>query len=429
MNIIKTDSNNIWHPFTQAKNSPPIINIKSGKGIYLYDDKGNKFIDAISSWWVNLHGHGNEYIAQKISEQAKKLEHVIFAGFTHEQAVHLSERLLKILPENQSKIFYSDNGSTAVEVALKICIQYWYNKGVPKNKFIAFENSYHGDTFGAMSVGNRSIFTNSFNSFLFDTNYIPLPTEKNIDQILNKINQFLKSKEIAGFIFEPLVLGAGGMKMYNAKYLNDILKLFKKNKILTIADEVMTGFYRTGKIFASDYLSFNPDIICLSKGITGGFLPLGVTSCTENIYKAFYSNDIAKTFFHGHSYTANPISCAAANASLDLLLTSNCKKQIKNIEKWHHNFIKQIKNRKSIKNVRCIGTILAFDIDTVEKTSYTNKIKTFLYNFFINKNILLRPLGNTIYILPPYCIKENEIELVYSVIKEALDLIENNDTI
>jgi adenosylmethionine-8-amino-7-oxononanoate aminotransferase len=324
MNLIERDKKFVWHPFTQQKNMTAPIAITNAKGSLLFDENNNQYIDAISSWWVNVHGHAHEYIAQKIYEQALQLEHIIFAGFTHEPAVTLAERLLKILPGSFSKIFYSDDGSTSTEVAIKMSIQYWWNvrstvhgqRSTVRNKLLAFKNSYHGDTFGSMSVSDRSVFTLAFHDVLLDVIFVDTPEENNINSIKEEITNHADS--IAAFIYEPLVQGAGGMKMYNAVLMDELLLFIREKNIICIADEVMTGFGRTAKMFASDYLQTKPDIICSSKGLTGGTMALGVTACTENIYNAFVNDDAKKTFFHGHSFTANPIACAAANASLDL---------------------------------------------------------------------------------------------------------------
>ncbi|MDH5721530.1 MAG: adenosylmethionine--8-amino-7-oxononanoate transaminase [Spirochaetia bacterium] len=423
MSILEIDKKNIWHPFTQMKTSPAPINIVSGKGAKIFDENGNEYIDAISSWWVNIHGHCNETIQKAILKQIQKLEHVIFAGFTHENAALLSEKLISILPENQNKIFFSDNGSTAVEVALKMTIQYWKNQNIQRNGFIAFEDSYHGDTLGAMSVGSRSVFTDAFSGYMFESYHAPLPSEENIDSVMTQLENIIQEKKPAGFIFEPIVLGAGGMRMYEPKFLDMIIELCRKNDIIIIADEVMTGFGRLGKTFASDYLTNKPDIICLSKGITGGFLPMGVTSCAKYIYDIFYSDDITKTFFHGHSYTANPISCAAANASIDLLLSEKCQNNIEQIMNLHNEFIQILKNNDKIKNIRQKGTILAFDINTSDNEGYTNQIKNILYDYYIKNGVLLRPLGNVIYILPPYCITKDELNRVYEIINLSLKII------
>ena len=441
MNLSDRDKQVIWHPYTQMQNAEMPIAIVKGEGAYLFDENNNRYIDAISSWWVNTHGHSHPHIAAKVSEQLKTLEHSIFAGFTHRPAVELAERLLKVLPKNQSKIFYSDDGSTAVEVALKMSLQYWYNKQISskskvqssksKNKIIAFKNSYHGDTFGAMSVSGRSIFTKPFKEKLFDVIFIDAPTKGNEQKSLKQFQFHLSplTSHLSIFIYEPLVQGAAGMVMYDADALNEILKFCKKNNILTIADEVFTGFGRTGKFFASDFIPTKPDIICLSKGLTGGTMALGVTTCSEEIYNAFLSSEITnpkseiKTFFHGHSFTANPVACSAALASLDLFDKKETWKNIKRIEKKHNQFLKHISKHKRIKEIRQLGTILAIEIKTNSETNYLNEIRTYLYQFFIQRKIIIRPLGNIVYLVPPYCISDEDLDFIYENMEECLDKI------
>nr|WP_294901143.1 adenosylmethionine--8-amino-7-oxononanoate transaminase [uncultured Pedobacter sp.] len=419
-NLVERDLDKIWHPYTQMKTAAKPIPIVKGEGAYLFTEKGEKLIDAVSSWWVNIHGHSHPYIAQKAFEQLQQLEHVIFAGFTHPQAVTLAENLLSIIPQNQKKIFYSDNGSTAVEVALKMCLQYWFNKGEQRQKILAFKNAYHGDTFGAMAVSGRSAWTAPFDSLLFDVEFIDLPTQANIEVLKSQISN-LKSG-LACFIFEPLILGSGGMLMYEPKFLNDLITHCKNENVLTIADEVMTGFGRTGKLFALDHIDANADIMCFSKGITGGTMALGVTSCTEDIYQAFLSDDKMKTLFHGHSFTANPVACAVANASFDLITKPETLKNIQRIESKHQTFKQEVENHPKLKNVRQTGTIIAFEWDT-EATSYFSNIRDVLYNFFLSEGIILRPLGNILYIMPPYCISNEDLDYIYSKIRLALEKV------
>ena len=287
--LAERDQELIWHPYTQMQNAPTPIPIVRGEGVFLIAEDGKKYIDAISSWWVNIHGHSHPYIAKKVSEQLSTLEHVIFAGFTHPGAIELAERLISILPDSQRKVFYSDNGSTAVEVALKMCFQYWSNQGLNKTKVLAFNNSYHGDTFGAMAVSARSAFTRPFEKLLFEVEFLDLPDQKNLEQLKAQISAL--GSEVSAFIFEPLVQGAGGMQMYDAACLDELIKHCRNNGILTIADEVMTGFGRTGKLFATDHLSEKADLMCFSKGLTGGTMALGVTTCTLEIYEAFLSDN------------------------------------------------------------------------------------------------------------------------------------------
>jgi len=419
MSLSESDQQLIWHPYTQMKDALPNIPIVRGEGVYLFDEQGRKYIDAVSSWWVNIHGHAHPHIAEKVSEQLKTLEHVIFAGFTHEPAVRLAERLLPLLPGEQAKVFYSDNGSTAVEVALKMCLQYWANTSKQaRTKIIAFKGAYHGDTFGAMSVSARSIFTNPFNALLFDVEFIDLPNEQNIEQLKAKINYL--SNEVACFIFEPLVLGAGGMLMYEAKYLDELIAACQKHQILTIADEVMTGFGRTGQYFATEELQHRPDIFCLSKGLTGGTMPLGVTTCNQKIFDAFLSDDQLKTLYHGHSFTANPVACASALASMDILLSKETLPNIQRIRSRHEAFAAQLEGHPKLRAVRQKGTILVMEWETGSDTSYLNGLRNRLYLYFLEKGIILRPLGNIIYILPPYIISDEDLEYIYQTITEAL---------
>ncbi len=411
MSIAERDLKVLWHPYTQMKTMDLPVVITRGEGVWLYDENDNKYLDAISSWWVNSHGHAHPHIAEKVAEQVKKLEHVIFAGFTHPGAVELAERLIEKLPDNQNHIFYSDNGSTAVEVALKMAIQYWDNRGEQRNTIISFDNAYHGDTFGAMAVSGRGAFVRPFESMLFDVVFIEPPKEGKEDVSLAQLEEVIREKgsQIASFIYEPLIQGAAGMNMHSAKGLEALIQECQKNQIICIADEVMTGFGRTGKFFASDHLSVDPDIVCMSKGITGGTMALGATSCSSPIYDAFLSDDKSKTLFHGHSYTGNPVACAAANASMDIFDEESTWKNINRIGAQHNEFASKLQDFDNIDNIRQVGTIVAFELKTGGETSYFNQDRDRIYNFFIDKKILLRPLGNVIYILPPLCITEAEL--------------------
>lgn len=419
MSLTARDAQVIWHPYTQMKNPLPHIPIVRGEGVYLFDEQGKKYIDAVSSWWVNIHGHAHPYIAAKVAEQLSTLEHVIFAGFTHEPAVQLAERLLPLLPGAQTKVFYTDNGSTAVEVALKMCLQYWVNTGKQqRKKVIAFKDAYHGDTFGAMSVSGRSIFTDPFNQLLFDVDFIELPNADNIEQLKSRINYL--SNEVACFIFEPMVLGASGMLMYEPQYLDQLIETCQRHGILTIADEVMTGFGRTGKFFSCEALTAKPDIFCLSKGLTGGTMPLGVTTCNSKIFDAFLSDDKLRTLYHGHSFTANPVACAASLASLDILLQPETLLNIKRIALKHQEFAETLKGHVKLKNVRQAGTILVMEWETGSDTSYLNGLRNQLYLYFLDRGIILRPLGNVLYILPPYVISNEDLAYIYQTILQAL---------
>jgi len=421
MSLVDRDLNVIWHPYTQMKTAQRPVPIVRGEGACVYDEDGNKYIDAVSSWWVNIHGHAHPHIAKKVAEQLSTLEHVIFAGFTHQGAVELAERLLKLLPDNQEKAFYSDNGSTAVEVAIKMCLQYWHNQGEARTKILAFNNAYHGDTFGAMAVSGRSAFTAAFDTLLFEVEFIDLPNAENIESLKSQISN-LKS-ELACFIFEPLVQGAGGMIMYEAEYLDQLMAHCKQAGVLTIDDEVFTGFGRTGKPFACYHLTEKPDIMCFSKGLTGGTMALGLTTCTGRIYDAFLSDDRLKTLFHGHSFTANPVACAAALASMDLFTDPSTQQNIDRITAAHATFRKKIAGHPKVRTSRQTGTIVALEWETGNDTSYFSSLRDKLYNYFLDAGIILRPLGNTVYVLPPYCIINDDLNYVYQKIEQALNEI------
>lgn len=420
MTLTDRDAKVIWHPYTQQFMARPPLPVVSAEGASLYDEDGYRYIDAISSWWVTLHGHSHPYIIEKVAAQLKKLDQVIFAGFTHEPAIALAENLLSILPVEQEKVFYTDNGSTAVEVALKMCVQYWFNKGEPRKKVLAFNNGYHGDTFGAMSVSGRSAWTAPFDNFLFEVIFIDTPTEENLPSLKRAVSAH--ADDLACFIYEPLVQGSAGMLMYAASALDDLLRHCRHEGVLMIQDEVFTGFGRTGKNFAADYLEAKPDIMCFSKGLTGGTMPLGITTCTLQIHDAFLSQDKMKTLFHGHSFTANPLACTAALASIELLLQDATQENIKRISFRHQRFLEEIKDHRKVESARQTGTIIAVEWKTQSGTSYFSELRNKLYDYFLDKKILIRPLGNIIYILPPYCISDNDLDRVYQEIINALEI-------
>lgn len=420
-NLSKRDKKHLWHPLTQHKIQPDMLGIVKAKGVLLYDEDGNEYIDGISSWYTCMYGHCNEYILQKVHRQMQQLDQVVFSGFTHEPAVKLSEELIKILPDNQKKIFFSDNGSTSTEIGIKMAFQYHLNQGVKRNVMLAFEDGFHGDTFGAMSVSGLSVYNGPFEEYFIEVERIPVPTKENIDSILLQLKSRLEENNIAGFIYEPLVQGAAAMKMHDAVGLNEILSLLKRNKVLTIADEVMTGFGKTGSNFASDHIETKPDIICLSKALTAGLMPMGITSCTQDIYDAFYSDDLAKGLFHGHTYTANPLACTAALAGIDLLQSDDIQKNINRIMNSHRAFGKKIETHSKVINIRQCGVIFAFDLN-MQMERY-GVLRDTLYNHFLKNGIFLRPLGNTIYILAPYVISDMELKKIYRNIESALELI------
>jgi adenosylmethionine-8-amino-7-oxononanoate aminotransferase len=420
MNLTTRDFNCIWHPYTPMKLRPNAIGIVRGNGALLFDEAGKSYIDGVSSWWVNLHGHSHPAIADAIYQQANTLAHCMFAGLTHEPAVQYAEQLLPLLPGEMRKVFYSDNGSCATEIAIKMALQIFYNHGTPRKTIVALENSYHGDTFGAMAASGRGLFTAPFDDKLFNVVFIPVPSADNASSSLNALNEILQTNDVAALIVEPLVQGAAGMQMYDAKALDGLLKAAHTHGAYVIADEVMTGFGRTGTLFACEQLSESPDLICLSKGITGGTLPLAVTACTQEVYDAFYSDDVTHAFYHGHSYTANPIACAAAIASLNLLLSDECKTQRAQIAQAHRDFVSSIHQHPRIDNVRHLGTILAMTIKTVDGNSYLSGERDRIYHYFLNRGILLRPMGNVLYLIPPYCITNEQLDGIYQTIREFL---------
>ncbi len=429
MNLVEKDTAYVWHPYTHQKGRLPSIPIVKGKNTLLYDQEGNTYIDAVSSWWVTIHGHGNKYIASRLGKQAAILEQVIFAGFTHKPAVSLAEKLLKILPGDFARIFYSDNGSTATEVAIKMALQYWLNKEAShRTRIVALHDSYHGDTFGAMSISERGTFTMAFRDKLFEVIFIDPPHKDNLEQIKATLEPI--AGEIACFIYEPLLQGAGGMKMYKPEHLDPLLHFLKQKEVLCIADEVLTGFYRTGKLFAGEYLTEKADIICLSKGLTGGTMALGVTSCTQKVYEAFNTDDRTQTFFHGHSFTANPLACTASLASMELVMKKKLKRRVGEIQAAQARFLEELypfAERKIIKNLRHLGTICAFEIAISETEGYLAGIGQKFSAFCLKSGVYLRALGNTIYIMPPYCITDKELRKVHQTILRFLQqLIRNN---
>ena len=413
MDFLESDRRHVWHPYTQMLTAPDPLPVTRASGAYLYLADGTRLIDAISSWWVTVHGHAEPSLAAAISAQAFVLEQVIFAGFTHPQAARLAERLAKAAGFGLNRCFFSDDGSTAVEVALKMAWQYWQNHHENRHRIIAFEHAYHGDTFGAMSVSGRSVFTKAFDPLLFEVLHLPSPCETSLEQLSLQLRQALDGGDIAALILEPLVQGAGGMKMCSPAVLEQILLLCRNAGVPVIFDEVMTGFWRTGKMFAAHHLSIGPDIICLSKGLTGGFLPLSVTLCTDTIYEAFLSSDKSKMLFHGHSFTANPLGCAAANASLDLFEQQATLDKISVLCELQATFAKTLMANTAVHNVRHQGTILAFDLIPEKEGGYLDPAALRLRDAMMEKGILLRPLGETVYLLPPYSITTEDLQYVH----------------
>lgn len=421
MTLQERDKKHLWHPLKQHQTHPDSLAIIKAKGCILTDENGNEYIDAISSWYTCMYGHCNDFITSRVFNQMQQLDQVMFSDFTHEPAVKLSEELIEILPKNQNRIFFNDNGSTAVEASIKMALQYYFNRGEKRSTFIAFENGFHGDTFGAMGVSGLSVYNGPFKDLLFDVLRIPTPNGNNHQEILSLLEQYLTNHKIAGFIYEPLLQGAAGMKIHDAEGLDEILRFCKKHKILTVADEVMTGFGKTGKNFASDFMETKPDIICLSKALTAGLLPMAITSCTEEIYNAFLSDDIAKGFFHCHTYSANPVACAAAIAGIELLKSDEIQSNIKKIIASHNQFNERIKNHSKVKSTRQLGVVFALDLNT--QTERYGGLRDKLLKFFMDRGVFLRPLGNTIYIQVPYVITKIELEKVYKTIEESLVIV------
>ena len=408
----------IWHPFTQEKTASKPLKIVRGEKEYLYDEAGNKYVDMISSWWVNILGHSQPEIADAIAKQAHVLEHVIFAGYTHEPAEKLVDILSQHLPKSLSKFFFSDNGSTAVEVALKMAYQYFLNKGIDnRDIFINLEGAYHGDTIGAMSAaGANSEYHSKFKKFFFETFSIKFPKDAGDETIsIYELEKFLKQnhQKVCALIIEPLVQGAAGMKMYSPQFLDKIVKTIRSYDILVIFDEVMTGFYRTGTMFAMAQIKNIPDIVCLSKALTGGFMPLSLTVTTEDIYDAFWSDNWNKAFIHGHSYTANPIACASACATQKILQTEEIQQNIRAISALHKERLSAL-SHKCIIHKRACGTISAIDLNSSELAKN-------IANIMLKNGIIVRPLNNTIYFIPPYCISANNLNTAYDLIDESLN--------
>lgn len=418
-----SERNPVWHPFTQAALTAPEIKIARGEGAYLFTEDGRKILDAISSWWVNLHGHAHPSIARAIAEQAEKLDQVIFAGFTHEPAERLARALLALAPEGLAHVFFSDSGSTAVEVAIKMAVGCWHNRGKPRSRVIALEHAYHGDMFGAMAVGHRGIFNASYEKMLFDVAFLPFPEKGAEARTHDTLTTLLRESPdaYAALILEPLVLGAGGMKMYGPEILREIATLCRRHNVFLIADEVMTGFGRTGTMFACEQAGVAPDLMCLSKGLTGGVLPMGATLASAEIYDAFYAKDRMKTFFHSTSYTGNAIACAAALANLDIFARENVMARIALIAEGQKKRLEIFRGRPGIAEARQCGTIAALEL-TAKDSGYLASLGPRLQAFYLDRNVLLRPLGNVVYTMPPYCSGEAELDKIYDVVDESLAL-------
>jgi adenosylmethionine-8-amino-7-oxononanoate aminotransferase len=437
LSLVERDRAALWHPYTQMQTAPAPVPIVKGEGVYLYTEDGRRILDGISSWWVNIHGHSNPKLNRALAEQARRLEHVLFAGCTHPPAVELAERLVAALPARLTRVFYSDNGSTAVEVAVKAALQYWLNRGEPRRRrFITLHHAYHGDTVGAMSVSAASLFTQAFEPLLFpvtraDPPYCyrcPLGLERASCRIdcLGSLEQALAAHEdeVAGVLVEPMLQAAGGMVVWPPEFLSGVRALCDRHGALMIADEVLTGFGRTGRMFACEHAGITPDLICLSKALTAGYLPLGATVATDDVYAAFLSDDRAKTFFHGHSFTANPLACAVAVASLDLFAEERVLARIAKLEAQLRAGLEPLRELPSVGDVRGIGGVgiveLVADKRTRSAGGYLDGIGPRLSAAFLERGLLLRPLGNVLYFMPPYVITEEQTAWALAQIREVV---------
>lgn len=414
----------IWHPFTQHAILPEMVEIESGRGAYLYRPDGRRIIDGISSWWVITHGHCHPYIQAAVKAQAERLDQVIFAGHTHQPAEGVARHLVEITPDGLDYVFFSDSGSTAVEVALKMALGYWFHQGAKRQQILVLENSYHGDTIGTMSVGERGVFNRPYDPLLFTVGALPFPARGAEQATLDALEAACKASPegVAALIVEPLVLGAGGMLMYPPWVLKEMKRICEAYDVLFIADEVMTGWGRTGTRFACEQAEVVPDIACYSKGITGGFMPLAVTLCHHKIFDAHYSEDRSKTFFHSSSYTANPIACAAAVANLELWQREPVQARIDAIAAYHEKKLQAFAEDPRFENIRQTGTIAALDLKVTDQ-GYLAGVGPRLYAYFQNRGLLLRPLGNTVYILPPYCVSEADLDELYDAIADSVEHI------
>jgi adenosylmethionine---8-amino-7-oxononanoate aminotransferase len=425
----------IWHPFTNTALDPAPIEIERAEGVWLYGKDGRKIIDAVSSWWVNIHGHANPRIASAIAEQARKMEHVILAGFTHQPAEELAARLRKWVAPELTHLFFSDDGSTAVEVALKLAVQHFSNSGrAEKSEVVALEHGYHGDTAGAMSVSDDSPFTDPFRTMRYAVHRVhsaycyrcPVGLRRETCHIecAGQLEALLEERgdKIAAVIVEPLLQAAGGMIIHPLEFLQRVREACTKYDVLLIADEVLTGFGRTGKMFACDLAGIAPDLMCLSKGITGGFLPMGVTLSSDRVETAFRSENRLHTFYHGHSYTGNALACAAANASLQIFDDEPVFDRISAIAEITSERLAELKDFAPVGDIRQMGTIGAIELRTND-AGYLSAMRPKLYQFFLERGVLLRPLGNVVYVLPPYVISEAELNRVYDVILDAIQTV------
>lgn len=406
----------VWHPFTQHGLGEPIPLVERAEGAALFTRDGRRIVDGISSWWVTTHGHCHPRILAAIAEQAQKLDQIIFAGWTHEPAEEVARDLRAMMPDELTRVFFSDSGSTSVEVALKMALGYWHAQGEPRHRIVVLEHSYHGDTIGAMSVGERGVFNQAYEKLLFDVATVPFPQAGDAQPTLDALDQAC-ADGAAAFIVEPLLLGAGGMLVYPAHVLAEMRAICARHGVLFIADEVMTGWGRTGTLLACEQADVVPDIVCLSKGLTGGAIPLAVTMAQEPIYQAHYSQDRAKMFFHSSSYTANPVACAAASANLAIWREEPVLERIARLETLQNNALGQLKHVEGLSGLRRCGTMFACEIG--DGRGYLADIAVRLLAYFRERDLLIRPMGNTVYLMPPYCIGDDDHDKLWRAIAEA----------
>ncbi|MBN8841724.1 MAG: adenosylmethionine--8-amino-7-oxononanoate transaminase [Sphingomonadales bacterium] len=421
---MNTPTSPVWHPFTQHGLGDPIPLIERGDGARLYAADGRSWIDGISSWWVTTHGHAHPRIMAAIRAQTERLDQLIFAGWTHEPAETLAAELVRITPDPLTRVFFSDSGSTSVEVALKMALGYWFNIGAPRHRVLVLEHSYHGDTIGTMSVGERGVYNRAWQPLLFDVDTIPFPHPGMEQATLDALDAACAAsgtgEAAAAFIVEPLILGAGGMLIYPAWVLAEMRSICARHGVLFIADEVMTGWGRTGTRFACDQAGVIPDIVCLSKGLTGGAIPLAVTLCIEPIFAAHVSTDRSKTFYHSSSYTANPIACAAANANLEIWRDEPVQQRIDALGEAQDAHLALLSHDPRVHDPRRLGTIAAFDIAAPDG-GYLSNLAPRLIAFYRENGVLLRPLGNTVYVMPPYCTTADDLAQIWTAIAASLD--------
>ncbi|ARN72268.1 adenosylmethionine--8-amino-7-oxononanoate transaminase [Nonlabens tegetincola] len=413
------DQAHVWHPLTQHKTAGNPLPIERAQGNYLYDFENKAYFDAISSWYTCSYGHVNPELTKALKDQVDKLHHVVFAGMTHEPVARLSKSLINILPDNQEKLFFSENGSTSVEIALKMAFQLHFNQGEKRNVVIALENGFHGDTFGAMSASGLSVYNGPFEDFFIEVIRIPAPTENNVEQILNSLESLIENNRISSFIYEPLVQGAAAMQLNDAAALSQVIELCKQQGIITIADEVMTGFGKTGTYFASDQIDQKPDIMCLSKALTGGIMPMAITTCTQQVFDAFYDDEMARGLFHGHTYSGNPLGCAVAAAAIDQLTSNSIQQNIDYITNKNLEFKHVLSSHPRVSNARSKGVILAMDL-AIKMERYGNQ-RDKMFKWFWDHGVFLRPLGNTIYIVPPFTTSPEQLKSLHETMLQFLN--------